>query len=233
MIHWSIFLVVVLFLLVVNYYVFGLGKKKGISDFLNMLFIAGLMGKTEAFRNYNKYSTPGGIAFVGDSITQDFNVYEYFPDKNVYNRGIGGDTSKGVLGRLEESVFGLKPKKVFLNIGTNDLELLDDGIEGIFARVKEIVQKIKDFDQNMEIFIISVYPVNPKVDKMTVGKRSNQEIKRLNDLLKTIENIEYIDIFTKLLSDDGNLAKEYTIEGLHMNQNGYEVIKAELINHID
>lgn len=231
MIPIEVYLITIIVLVAIDYPVYKYGKKKGIDDFLQMLFVAGLMGKTEAFKNYNKYADPGGIVFVGDSITQDFNVYEYFPKHRVYNRGIGGDTSQGVLSRLPESVFELKPKKVFLNIGTNDLQLLDDGIEAIFLRQKEIVEKIHGFDPEIEIYLISVYPVNPNIDAGTVGKRNNKDIKKLNALLSKIEETTYINLYDLLIENEV-LHPNYTIEGLHMNQNGYEIIKTELTKYI-
>jgi len=229
MIPLEIFIIVVVVLLVVNYFIFQYGRKKGAEDFANLCFIAGLMGKTEAFSRYNKYSEPGGIVFVGDSITQDFNVYEYFPKYKVYNRGIGADTSRGVLGRLNESVFELKPKKVFLNIGTNDFELINDGLDAIFSRIKEIIEKISNSDKNLELYFISIYPVNPTISN-SVGKRNNKDIKELNNRISNIEGIKYLNIYDLLLKD-GYLNPDYTIEGLHMNQNGYEIIKNETIKH--
>ncbi|MBI9009919.1 MAG: lysophospholipase [Tenericutes bacterium] len=230
MIPVEIFIIVVLVLLAINYFVFQYGRKKGANDFAQLCFIAGLMGKTQDFEHFNKYSKPGGVVFLGDSITQDFNVYEYFPEHRVYNRGIGADTSKGVLGRLNESVFQLKPKKVFLNIGTNDLDLIDDGIDAIFSRISEIIEKIQNSDKNLILYFISIYPVNPNVTN-TPGKRKNEDISELNKRIQEITGINYINIYDKLLKD-GFLNPDYTIEGLHMNQSGYEVIKAEIIKHI-
>lgn len=218
-----IFIPIIIILLISNVLVYFYAKKKGADDFMQLIFMAGLIGKQEAFKNYNRYALPGGVVFVGDSITQDFNVYEYFPGKNVYNRGIGGDTSKGVLRRLDVSIFELKPSQVFLQIGTNDLELLSDGVEGIFNRTKDIIQKIKQFDAKIKINLVSVYPVNKAIDPKTVGKRSNNDIIALNQKLRTIDDVNYIDLFSQLVKDNA-LNPAYTLEGLHLNQQGYEVL---------
>jgi lysophospholipase L1-like esterase len=231
MIPIEIFIIVVVILLSLNYFSLKYGEKRSIDQFMEALFVAGLMGKVDAFKNYNRFAKPNGSVFVGDSITQDYNVYEYFPDKQVYNRGIGGDTSEGVLQRLNESIFDLKPKNVFLNIGTNDFERLNDGITGTYKRIVEIIEKIRSFDSNINIYIISVYPVNPNVDRKTVGSRNNKEIKELNDMLSKIEGITYVDLFNRLI-EDGNLAKSFTIEGLHLNQKGYDIITKELSKYI-
>lgn len=231
MIPVEVFIVVVVLLLLANYVTYKVGVKNYINNFMELLFIAGLMGKVDAFRQYNKYIKPGQTVMIGDSITQDFNTYEYFPEHIVYNRGIGGDTSGGVLTRLDVSVYDLKPKKVFLNIGTNDFERMNDGIEGTVQRIQEICRKIIEFDSNIELYIISVYPVNPNVDKKTVGKRNNPEIIELNKQLSKIKDIVYLDVFSQLIKD-GVLNPDYTIEGLHFNQNGYEILRAEVLKHL-
>lgn len=231
MIRIEIFIIVIVVLLVVNYVTYRYGVKKSIDNFMELLFIAGLMGKVDAFRQYNKYCKPGQTVMVGDSITQDFNTYEYFPDHVVYNRGIGGDTTQGVLTRLDVSVFELKPKKVFLNIGTNDFERIEDGVQTSFERIQEICNKIMEFDHTIELYIISVYPVNPTINKSTVGKRNNPEIEELNEKISKIPGITYLNLYDKLVKD-GQLNPKFTIEGLHLNQNGYEILRTELLKYL-
>ena len=64
------------------------------------------------------------VVMLGDSITEgwrdDFSAW--FPGVKVANRGISGDTSRGVLIRLQEDVLALHPQAVVVLIGTNDLE---------------------------------------------------------------------------------------------------------------
>jgi len=231
MIPISVFVIVILVLLGLNYYVYQYAKKKGVDAFMTLLFEAGFANKTDAFKAYNAFAKPGGIVFLGDSITQDFNVYEYFPNQTVYNRGIGGDTSKGVINRLDESVFDLKPAKVFIQIGTNDFELIGDSVDAIYQRIKEIVSRIKTYDQSIQLYLISVYPVNPHVDPMTVGKRNNQDICVLNQMLENIDGVTYVNLYDKL-EKNGVLNPEYTVEGLHLNQKGYRVVINELNQYI-
>ena len=65
--------------------------------------------------------------FVGDSITDLYVLDDHYADlpQAVYNRGIGGDTTAGVLARLQVSVLDLQPDVVVLMIGTNDLKFVD------------------------------------------------------------------------------------------------------------
>jgi lysophospholipase L1-like esterase len=232
MIDLSVYIITIVVLIVFSFGVFLYGKKKGKDDFLKLLLMAGFVNKIEAFECFNKYSNAEGIVFIGDSITQDFNVYEYFKGFNVYNRGIGGDTSKGVLERLSNSVFDLRPKKVFLQIGTNDFELFKSNPEEIFKNIKSIVKAFKEYDSKLQVYIISVYPVNQNMHKDTVGRRNNQDIKKLNTLLKEIKSVQFIDLYAKLL-DGEDLNPEYSIEGLHLNQKGYELIRENLLPYLE
>ena len=83
--------------------------------------------RLDAFGTFNRLAQPNGIVLVGDSIIEGFPIHElYRGPLLVYNRGISGDTSRDVLNRLEESVYALRPAKVFLLIGTNDIETSTD-----------------------------------------------------------------------------------------------------------
>src|SRR5208283_263374 len=66
----------------------------------------------------------GSVVFLGDSITQGWTALaKVFPDFKVVNRGIGGDTTRGILYRLNADVLALKPAAVVLLIGINDIGL--------------------------------------------------------------------------------------------------------------
>src|SRR5262245_42569936 len=62
------------------------------------------------------------VIMLGDSITEKIDWRELFPGVSILNRGIGGDTSAGVLKRLDE-VIARHPKIVFLMVGVNDLQI--------------------------------------------------------------------------------------------------------------
>src|SRR4051794_34658145 len=82
------------------------------------------------YREQNKKGYPEkNIILLGDSITEGFNVSKHFPDRHVLNRGIGADIignklpesdHRGILRRMDESIFDCNPSDVFLLIGIND-----------------------------------------------------------------------------------------------------------------
>lgn len=116
--------------------------------------------KVSYWRETASLQNGGGIVFVGDSIIEDFLFDEFFPNAEIYNRGIYGDTSIGVLNRMNESIYLLSPSKVFIAIGTNDLDKTNDSIETIADRIEQIVKNTKLNTQNTQIFICSLLPVN-------------------------------------------------------------------------
>lgn len=223
----KIYLIVIILLLIITplvvLYYYKKGKIKGAGEFLDLIIAGGFEQKVKDFKQLNQNVKLGGVVFVGDSITQDYNIHEWYPNCHCYNRGIGGDTTINLLKRLDVSVYELKPKKIVLLIGTNDLELTNDSEISIAKRVEKIVEEIHAFD-DIEIFLLSVLPTNQTMDKNTVGKRSINRIMALNKYLSEIKHVNYIDMFSKLIDENKYLKESYSIEGLHLSQLGYQVM---------
>ncbi|MDI6453112.1 GDSL-type esterase/lipase family protein [Peloplasma aerotolerans] len=222
----------IIFVFMAGYFMYKKGIKKGMDDFLKILLTSGFDHKINAFNIQNTFIEKGGIVFVGDSITQDYNVYEYFHGLNVYNRGIGGDTTKGLLSRLHLSIFDLEPKIVVILIGTNDFALLKTTVEEVYMNIELIVKKIKIKLPKTKIILQSVYPVNETLSPMTVLPRKNEIIRKLNDLLSQIKDVEYVQLFDLLIDEHGQLNKKYTVEGLHINEQGYALITKTLDEYL-
>src|SRR5262245_52274822 len=99
---------------------------------------------------------PDDVVFLGDSITEGGPWEEIFPGVRVRNRGVGGDTSAGVLARLDQVTRG-QPEKVFLLIGTNDL-FLGASEDEIVANIEEILERLKQESPDTEVYLQSVLP---------------------------------------------------------------------------
>lgn len=159
------------------------------------------------------------IVFIGDSITDYGEFQEYFPDEVVLNRGIRNDVAKGVLNRIQE-VVDRNPKEAYLMIGVNDIRYGTDA-KDFESRVNAIVDS---FDgKETRLFIQSILPVNNGIFGNEV---SNKKVKEFNEILLRIadENgIEYIDFHSSFTDKNGQLDKEFTVDGLHLNGKGYEV----------
>lgn len=178
--------------------------------------------------NYTNY------LFLGDSITDYYDLDKYYDGEKVVNSGISGDITNDILDNMKSRVYVYNPSVVFLLIGTNDLER-DRSVEDTTNNIEEIVKKINDNLPNAKVYVESIYPINntddDKINKTMVGKRENSDIKEINNNLKDYcnsTNCIYLDIYSLLKDEDDNLKLEYTTEGLHISDEGYEVITNEL-----
>lgn len=181
--------------------------------------------RVNEFKIYNRFAKPGGIVFLGDSLTQRYPLADFYPNMPIYNRGIDGDTTLGVLKRLDVSVFALQPSLVVLQIGTNDLQVAELPLEATVENIQTIIQKIHHKLPQTNIMLVSLYPVNETPDKLiekiVVGPRQNKDLMWINDHLKHIENVTFVNVYPALLDTSGNLEMRFTKEGLHLSLNGY------------
>ena len=152
----------------------------------------------------------GQILFLGDSITDWCDFEELLPDMRIINRGIAGDTTSGVLRRLDE-VISLRPSKLFLLIGTNDIAN-GAGIAEIAKNIRQIISRLHNGTPSTKIYVQSIFPTRYN------ASRPNTSIQELNAELKAIASETkciYIDLYPLLL-EDGMLGEKYTIDGLHL-----------------
>ncbi len=177
---------------------------------------------------------PENIVFLGDSLTDFWDLKKYFPDNHVVNSGINGNSTDDILKDMDNRVYRYNPSKVFLLIGTNDT-IYGKSNDYIVNNIFKITSEIKGNRPDAEVYVESIYPINntddDKISHSMVKDRTNTRIKKLNSMIKERaekEKITYIDMYDKLTDDDGNLNIDYTKEGLHMNDKGYEVIAKEI-----
>ena len=204
---------------------------------LGIGIFTGLIGKEkikEIPKIEEKEIVPDNYLFLGDSITEYYDLGKYFIDLPVVNSGISGDTTDDILSNMKERVYDYNPSKIFLLIGTNDLEI-DKSVDEIVDDIKEIVKGIKDNRPEAEMYIESVYPVNSDINEDLVDKRENEDIIAINEELEEYaeeENLTYIDIYNLLVTEDGVLNTEYTKDGLHLNDKGYDVVTKTLEKYL-
>ncbi len=178
--------------------------------------------------------------FLGDSITEQYDLKAYFKDYPVVNSGVSGDFTSSIVVDMKKRVYDYNPSKVFLLIGINDLRKKTE-ISEIVSNIKEIVELIKENRPYSEIYLESIYPINKTDDdKISDDVRDiefdNDKVMEVNDLLKDLakdEKITYVDLYNILIDDDGNLNISYTKDGLHISSEGYEVITNELMKYIN
>ena len=160
------------------------------------------------------------LVFLGDSITQGWgdDFGGAFPGVKVANRGISGDTTRGVLIRLKEDVLALKPTGVVLLIGTNDLEEKAEP-ETIAGNLKLILAELKKHDAKMPIVLCQVFPSSES------KKRPADKIKKVNELyaaaVKGDPQVTFVETWTLFADAQGDAKKEEFPDLLHPNKAGY------------
>jgi lysophospholipase L1-like esterase len=157
------------------------------------------------------------VVFLGDSITQGWgdDLGGVFPGVKVANRGISGDTTRGVLLRLQEDVLALDPAAVVLLIGTNDLE---EGAPPELAagNLKLILAALEAHDPQLLVVLCQVFPSSAS------EKRPSAAIRALNALyLKAVKNdarVTLVETWPLFAGADGDaLAAEFP-DLLHPNE---------------
>ncbi len=197
--------------------------------------------KEEKLKKPNMQLKYENIVFLGDSLTNLYNLTKHFPDIPVINSGTCGFVTDDILKNLGNYVYIYNPTKVFILIGTNDISLTDNTNEEILANIKKIVNEIQKYRPKAHIYVESLYPINnnnekyEKIDMDKVKDRDNLRIKEINKLIYEYcqENkLEYINMYDELVDDNNNLNIEYTTDGLHMTEAGYDVITKKIMLYI-
>ena len=192
-------------------------------------------GKIQLYGELNKHAEKGQIVFAGSSLMEMFPIEEFVEEDGlsaiVYNRGVGGYVTSELLEHVNTCITALAPSKVFINIGTNDLSNPQMTISEIMRRYGEILEIVKRSVPDVKLYLMAYYPVNYSAAseemKACLRIRTNQRIKQANQQVAQLAECcgaEYIDVNAPLMDKDGNLKAEYTIEGMHINKDGYRAI---------
>ncbi|MGH4139689.1 GDSL-type esterase/lipase family protein [Clostridium sp.] len=182
--------------------------------------------KVNSFKNIKKSNE---IIFLGDSLTDYCNWNIAFNNTSIRNLGISGDTTSGVLNRLND-IYILKPKKLFIMIGINDLSS-GKSKEDIINNYTNIVKDIQSNNINTNIFIQSILPISRQIVKKD---EINNNVAELNSELKDIAeklNVNYINLYD-LFRKGNELNNDYAIDGLHLNNAGYLVWKKAIEKYV-
>jgi GDSL-like Lipase/Acylhydrolase family len=154
------------------------------------------------------------VVMLGDSLTEGVDWQEFFPDVQILNRGIAGDTSAGVLIRLDE-VIGRRPKTVFLMIGINDLHM-GVPISAISANIRLIVGALEQHQ-------IRVVLQKTLYATATYRPQLNSTVDELNNAVSDLcrpPRVLCLNL-NQILGEDGALSASFAVDGLHLNAAGY------------
>ena len=168
----------------------------------------------------------GRVVFLGDSITDGWDLAKYFPGKPYVNRGIGGQTTPQMLARMYADVIHLHPAAFILLAGTNDiarntgpetLEMVEDNIRAMCQLAAS---------NNIKIILCLLTPVSDYARKQTVN-RPPADIMKLNHWIESYAPDVHAQIayyYAAIVDDQGMLREGYSDDGLHPNAKGYELL---------
>jgi lysophospholipase L1-like esterase len=192
----------------------------------------------QADETMTRTSDPQRVIFMGDSITDGWDLAKWFPGKPYVNRGIGGQTTPQMLLRFQQDVIELHPSAVVILAGTNDIAgntgpMTLEQTENNFAAMVAIAQA-----HRIGVVIQSVMPVNDYTEqsKRFFAERPMDKIRTLNGWLKDFakrENLVYVDYFTPMVDEHGLLRRDLANDGLHPNDTGYAMMVKLLQPAID
>jgi len=168
----------------------------------------------------------GSVVLFGDSITQGWpNLDSYFPNLKIANRGISGDTTRGMLIRLEQDVISVKPRGVVLLMGTNDLE---EGAkpETIAKNVSSIIQQLKQHDSTLPIVLCMIFPSSESKARPTAQIQETNKL--LMNSVRGDKQVTVLDTFALYANDAGDAKAEEFPDLLHLNKVGYDKWAASL-----
>ncbi len=161
----------------------------------------------------------GAVVFLGDSITQGWgDPGKHFPKYRCANRGISGDTTRGILYRLQEDVLALNPAAVVLLIGTNDIGIGADPAD-VAANHQAILAALKAANPKMPVIVCRVMP------SAASQQRPAAKIQKLNTLVDELvaRDAQFIrcDSYTIFADEQGDAKKAEFPDLLHPNATGY------------
>ena len=166
----------------------------------------------------------GRIVFLGNSLTEGFDL-NILEDSTIINRGISGDFTEGLLKRLDE-VISLKPSRLFIEIGINDL-IEHVPVKEICRNYEQIIERIEKSSPSTRIYLQSLLPVRLESSFLTSGEDVNLEVREQNNALKILagkEGIPFIDLYSHFVVNN-EMNQRLTYDGIHLVNEGYAILK--------
>ncbi len=169
------------------------------------------------------------VVFLGDSITDAWRLNEYFADRDFVNRGIGGQITGEMLGRMKTDVIDVHPQAILVLGGTNDLArgIPLVAIENNYLLIADLATAHK-----IKVIFASVLPVSDYHKDMSPAYEQTPArppilIKALNEWLERFcadRGYTYLNYFTPMVDDAGQLKADLGDDGLHPNSKGYRIM---------
>jgi lysophospholipase L1-like esterase len=177
--------------------------------------------------------TGRSLLFLGDSLTFGFDWASALPDFTVCNFGVNGDTTDGVLARLND-VAAVKPDRIFLQIGINDLlsefawlgNHESQSKANLYVVLRNHTQIWEYFAENLPgstLHVCSLLPVTRSFDPQGT---LNNDVRALNTMLEKMtasRGLPHINLYKALCDEGGALREDCSEDGVHLLWSGYQI----------
>jgi len=178
------------------------------------------------------------VVFLGDSITDGWRLTEYFSGRDFVNRGISGQITGEMLGRMMADVVELKPAAVLVLAGTNDIArgVPVSAIKNNLTMIADVADANQIRPMFASILPVSDYHKNVNARFAMTLRRPPATIQALNDWLRQFcaqHGYVYVDYFSSMVDSAGYLQADLADDGLHPNGKGYRVMAPIALNAID
>ncbi|MCC4790149.1 SGNH/GDSL hydrolase family protein [Vibrio splendidus] len=164
--------------------------------------------------NHRHFSPNADLVMFGDSITEWAPWADIFRDISMVNRGLAGDTTTGMLRRIDTTL-NVKPKLVCFMAGINDLAQGYD-VEHIYQNYIDMLKVWQEND--IRILVQSTLYVGSKLQGL------NPLVELLNSKISEYcsqQGIAFLDV-NSVLSPNQLLSNEYSCDDLHLNAKAYQ-----------
>lgn len=197
--------------------------------------VSGIVFSQKTISNLEKYENENTLVlhqkksiefiFMGDSITEFWKEKnpQFFENFNMLDRGISGQTSSQMLLRFQQDVINLRPKKVFILAGTNDIA---ENLEQIsLPQILDNIKSMTDLARfhHIKVALCSVLPAYDFGWKKNL--KPAEKIMILNKMIKDYakeNHLEFVDFHTEMKDEREGLKAIYTQDEVHPNLDGYK-----------
>lgn len=213
------------------------------------LFHRALAREQERQAGFRPVWRPGGVAFLGDSHVENWNLAAAFPGRPVANLGVSGETSLGVSRRLPDAL-ALRPAVVVVQAGANDLEGVALRGEAAGPIVRRLVQNLDSIAagaraSRVEPVLTTIPPVGDRyllahlelLPLPTAGlARRAAAIRRANTAIRGLgwqRGARVVDLHEALADDAGQLGRRDSLpDGIHLSPDGYAKLRRVLAREL-
>ncbi|PZE29010.1 MULTISPECIES: GDSL-type esterase/lipase family protein [unclassified Curtobacterium] len=161
------------------------------------------------------------VLFVGDSLTAGGDWQSWLPGERVRNLGVNGDTTDGVLARLDE-VVAAQPDVIVLLIGTNDFGNHRATAEHVVRNVESILVDLRRDLPGVRLLLVSILP-----RAASFTPRIEEANRHLRQFVATCR-AQFLDLWPALAEGD-RIDPRFTEDDLHLNEDGYRAVVGELL----